>query len=83
MNEGIRVRDPSNWSPLENLENVSGNSILVDFYNAGFNGTIGYSETECCSTNQSEFVNGIMKKYLDTSAGSFAIQPTRSTRESF
>ena len=54
MNEGIRVKYPSNWSPLENLENVSGNSILVDFYNAGFNGTIGYSENANVVVPESE-----------------------------
>ena len=82
MTAGVRIKYPSNWNPLENLGNVSGNSILVDFYNAGFNGTIGYSENaNVVLLNQSEFVNGIMKKYLDTSSGSFAIQPTRSTSD--
>ena len=67
MTAGVRIKYPSNWNPLENLGNVSGNSILVDFYNAGFNGTIGYSENaNVVLLNQSEFVNGIMKKYLDT-----------------
>ena len=78
MTAGIRVKYPSGWNVLENLGNISGNSILVDFYNAGINGTIGYSENaNVVVLDQSEYLKSIMKKYLDTSAGSFAIQPTR------
>ena len=78
MTAGIRVKYPSGWNVLENLGNISGNSILVDFYNAGINGTIGYSENaNVVVLNQSEYLKSIMKKYLDTSVGSFAIQPTR------
>ena len=78
MTAGIRVKYPSGWNVLENLGNISGNSILVDFYNAGINGTIGYSENaNVVVLNQSEYLESIMKKYLDTSGGSFAIQPTR------
>ncbi|MGB7632442.1 MAG: hypothetical protein WBL68_01835 [Nitrososphaeraceae archaeon] len=78
MTAGIRVKYPSGWNVLENLGNISGNSILVDFYNAGINGTIGYSENaNVIVLDQSEYLKSIMKKYLDTSVGSFAIQPTR------
>ena len=78
MTAGIRVKYPSGWNVLENLGNISGNSILVDFYNAGINGTIGYSENaNVVVLDQSEYLKSIMKKYLDTSVGSFAIQPTR------
>ena len=78
MTAGIRVKYPSGWNVLENLGNISGNSILVDFYNAGINGTIGYSENaNVVVLNQSEYLKSIMKKYSDTSVGSFAIQPTR------
>ncbi|MFZ0556018.1 MAG: hypothetical protein WAM26_12060 [Nitrososphaeraceae archaeon] len=78
MTAGIRVKYPSGWNVLENLGNISGNSILVDFYNAGINGTIGYSENaNVVVLGQSEYLKSIMKKYLDTSVGSFAIQPTR------
>lgn len=44
MTAGVRIKYPSSWNVLEQLGNISGNSILVDFYNAGINGTIGYSE---------------------------------------
>ncbi len=78
MTAGIRVNYPSGWNVLEQLGNISGNSILVDFYNAGINGSIGYSENaNVVVLNQSEYLKSIMKKYLDTSVGSFAIQPTR------
>jgi len=78
MTAGIRVNYPSGWNVLEQLGNISGNSILGDFYNAGINGTIGYSENaNVVVLNQSEYLKSIMKKYLDTSVGSFAIQPTR------
>jgi hypothetical protein len=36
---GIRIKYPSGWNVLEQLGNVSGNSILVDFYHTGTNGT--------------------------------------------
>ena len=78
MTAGIRVNYPSGWNVLEQLGNISGNSILGDFYNAGFNGSIGYAENaNVVVLNQSEYLKSIMKKYLDTSVGSFAIQPTR------
>jgi len=78
MTAGIRVNYPSGWNVLEQLGNISGNSILANFYNAGINGTIGYSENaNVVVLNQSEYLKSIMKKYLDTSVGSFAIQPTR------
>ncbi|MFZ0554990.1 MAG: DcrB-related protein [Nitrososphaeraceae archaeon] len=41
---GIRIKYPSNWNVLEQLGNISGNNILVDFYHTGINGTLGYSE---------------------------------------
>ena len=78
MTTGMRVKYPSNWYMLENLGNTSGNSILVDFYHAGINGTIGYSENaNVVVLNQSEYLEGIMRKYSDTGVNSFAIQPTR------
>jgi hypothetical protein len=80
MTAGIRVKYPSNWNMLENLGNVSDNNIIADFYLTGIEGVRSYSENaNVVVLNQSEFVNDIMKKYLNTSAGSFAIQPTRST----
>jgi hypothetical protein len=42
--DGIRIKYPSGWNVLEQLGNISGNSVLVDFYHTGINGTIGYSE---------------------------------------
>ena len=78
MTAGMRVKYPSNWYMLENLGNTSGNSILVDFYHAGINGTIGYSENaNVVVLNQSEYLKDIMTKYSDTGVDSFAIQPTR------
>jgi hypothetical protein len=44
MTAGIRIKYPSGWNVLEQLGNISGNSVLVDFYHTGINGTIGYSE---------------------------------------
>jgi len=41
---GIRIKYPPAWDILEHLGNVSGNSIVVDFYYAGINGTSGFSE---------------------------------------
>jgi len=41
---GIRIKYPPAWDILERLGNVSGNSIVVDFYYAGINGTSGFSE---------------------------------------
>jgi len=41
---GVRIKYPSNWNVLEQLGNISGNNILVDFYHTGINGTLGYSE---------------------------------------
>jgi hypothetical protein len=41
---GIGIKYPPAWDILEHLGNVSGNSIVVDFYHAGINGTRGFSE---------------------------------------
>lgn len=41
---GVRIKYPSNWNVLEQLGNISGNNILVDFYHTGINGTLGYAE---------------------------------------
>lgn len=41
---GVRIKYPSNWNVLEQLGNISGNNILVDFYHPGINGTLGYAE---------------------------------------
>ena len=41
---GVRIKYPPAWDILEHLGNVSGNSIVVDFYYAGINGTRGFSE---------------------------------------
>lgn len=41
---GVRVKYTSNRNILEQLGNVSGNIILVDFYHIGINGSLGYSE---------------------------------------
>ena len=80
MTAGVRLKYPSNWSMLENLGNVSGNNIIADFYLTRIEGVRSYSENaNVVVLNQSEYVNGFMKRYLDTSAGSFAIQPTRLT----
>jgi hypothetical protein len=74
---GIRIKYPSNWNMLENLGNISGNNIVADFYLTGFEGVNSYSENaNIVVLNLSEYLKGIMKKYLDASIGSFAIQPT-------
>jgi hypothetical protein len=44
MAAGIRVKYPSNWAMLENLGNVSGNTIFADFYVTGIKGMHSYSE---------------------------------------
>ena len=76
MTAGLRVKYPSNWAMVENLGNVSGNSILVDFYNSGIRGMHGFSEnTNVIVLNQSEYLENVAKEYLNTD--SFAIQPTR------
>lgn len=78
MTAGIRIKYPSNWNMLENLGNISGNNIIADFYLTGFKGIRSYSENaNVVVLNQSEYLKSIMKKYLDTGVGSFAIQPTR------
>lgn len=78
MSAGVRVKYPSNWAMLENLGNISGNSIIADFYNTGVNATRGYSENaNVVVLNQSEYLESLMKKYLTAGSGSFAIQPTR------
>jgi hypothetical protein len=41
---GVRIKYPSNWNVLEQLGNISGNNILVDFYHTGINRSLGYSE---------------------------------------
>ncbi len=41
---GVRIKYPSTWNVLEQLGNISGNNILVDFYHTGINGSLGYSE---------------------------------------
>jgi hypothetical protein len=83
MTSGIRVKYTSNWATLENLGNISGNSIMADFYNTGVNATRGYSENaNVVVLNQSEYLESLMKKYLTAASGSFAIQPTRPTRPS-
>jgi photosystem II reaction center protein PsbP len=75
---GIRIKYPSNWAMLENLGNISGNSIIADFYNTGINGTHGYSENaNVVVLNQSEYLESLLKKYKTAGSGSFAIQPTR------
>ena len=82
MTAGIRVKYPSNWATLENLGNISGNNIIVDFYNTGINVTRGYSEnSNVVVLNQSEYLESLMKKYLTAGSGSFAIQPTRPVIE--
>ncbi|MGA9936125.1 MAG: hypothetical protein WBP83_13495 [Nitrososphaeraceae archaeon] len=78
MSAGVRVKYPSNWAMLENLGNISGNSIIADFYNTGVNATRGYSENvNVVVLNQSGYLESLMKKYLIAGSGSFAIQPTR------
>ena len=78
MTAGIRVKFPSNWATLEDLGNISGNNIIADFYNSGINGTQGYAENvNIVVLNQSEYLDSIMKKFVDARSGSFAIQPTR------
>lgn len=75
---GIRVKYPSNWNMLENLGNVSGNNIIADFYLTGIEGIRSYSENaNVVILNQSEYLKNIMKKSLDASVDSLAIQPTR------
>ena len=75
---GVHIRYPSNWNVLENLGNVSGSYILADFYLGGFTGAYGYSENaNIIVLNQSEYLASLTKEYLDTSASSFAIQPTK------
>jgi hypothetical protein len=75
---GVQIRYPSNWNVLENIGNVSGNYILADFYLTGITGTSGYAENaNIIVLNQSEYVARLTEEYLDTSAGSFAIQPTK------
>ena len=77
MTAGVGIKYPSNWNTLENLGNVLGNNIIADFYFTGINGTNSYSENaNVVVLNQSEYLKSVIKKYLDTSVGSFAIQPT-------
>ena len=77
MTAGVRIKYPSNWNMLESFGNVSGNNIIADFYLTGINGTNSYSENaNVVVLNQSEYLKSVMEKYLDTSVGSFAIQPT-------
>jgi hypothetical protein len=75
MTAGVRVKYPSGWNVLEQLGNISGNSILVDFYNAGINGTIGYSENAnvVVSRPGGYSVNPMGKSEIPDSR---AIQPT-------
>ena len=78
MTAGIRVKYPSNWATLEDLGNISRNSIMADFYNSGINDAQGYAENvNIVVLNQSEYLDSIMKKFVDARSGSFAIQPTR------
>ena len=75
---GVQIRYPSNWNILENLGNVSGSYILADFYLGGFTGSRGYSENaNIIVLNRSEYLANLTKEYLNTSASSFAIQPTK------
>ena len=76
MADGIRVKYLSNWAMLEKLGNVSGNSIIAEFYNTGIRGMHSYSENaNVVVLNQSEYLENVAKEYLNTD--SFAIQPTR------
>jgi hypothetical protein len=78
MTAGIRVKYPSNWASLEDLGNISGNSIIADFYNTGINATRGYSENaNVVVLNQSEYLESLLEKYSTAGSSSFAIQPTR------
>ena len=78
MAAGIRVKYPSNWAMLENLGNVSGNTIFADFYVTGIKGMHSYSENaNVVVLNQSEYLENITKKFMSAGSGSFAIQPTR------
>jgi hypothetical protein len=78
VTSGLRIKYPSDWRMLENLGNISGNIILADFYLTGIKGIHGYSENAIVVVlNESEYLRSIKTKYLDSSVGSFAIQPTR------
>jgi hypothetical protein len=80
MAAGIRIKYPSNWNIIEQLGNISGNNILVDFYHTGINGTIGYSEnSNVIVSGQDEYLVSSMKKYLGANNDSFAIQPSKLT----
>jgi hypothetical protein len=60
---------------LEQLGNISGNSILVDFYHTGINGTNGYSENAnvVVSRPGAYSVSSLDKSEIPVSGG---IQPT-------
>jgi hypothetical protein len=75
---GIRIKYPSGWNVLEQLGNVSGNSILVDFYHTGTNGTNGYSENAnvIVSSRSGYPINSVEKS---ESTVKRAIQPTMVT----
>jgi hypothetical protein len=75
MSSGIRIKYPSGWNVLEQLGNISGSSILVDFYRTGINGTIGYSENAnvAVSSPGGYSVRPLEKSEISVSR---AIQPT-------
>jgi hypothetical protein len=45
FDSAVRVKYPSNWNVLNHLGNMSGNSILVDFYYTGINKGTGYTQS--------------------------------------
>lgn len=56
FDSGVRVKYPSNWNVLNHLGNVSGSSILVDFYYTGINRGNGYTENaNIVVTNKDEY----------------------------
>jgi hypothetical protein len=68
MAAGVRIKYPSSWNMLEQLGNISGNNILVDFYHTGINGTIGYSENAnviVSSLDMIEYVNDNSTTYTN------------------
>lgn len=76
FDSAVRVKYPSNWNVLNHLGNMSGNSILVDFYYTGINKGTGYTENaNIVVTNQDEYPISSVEE-SETSPIPRGIQPT-------
>jgi hypothetical protein len=84
---GVRIKYPSTWNVLEQLGNISGNNILVDFYHTGINGSLGYSENANIVVSDShsidpqsldKFTNSTIR-ILASNLNNFTLQESLST----